>query len=105
MFDNVFVTGSEYVNASWVCGRRRLREFAVAQHPPAAAAPDLWRLLWDHTAQLVLVLTDMNDPVSITSDYASIYKVPWQWRLLAVYGVHPFGLICDRVERCIRITF
>ncbi|KAJ2941061.1 hypothetical protein O0L34_g13190 [Tuta absoluta] len=56
------VEGSEYVNASWVCGRRRLREYAVAQHPPPAAAPDLWRLLWDHTAQLVLVLTDTTQP-------------------------------------------
>ncbi|XP_026734013.1 uncharacterized protein LOC113498263 [Trichoplusia ni] len=55
------VEGSEYVNASWVCGRRRVREYAVAQHPGACAA-DLWRLLWDHTAQLVLLLSDTNDP-------------------------------------------
>ncbi|XP_075986978.1 uncharacterized protein LOC142983798 isoform X2 [Anticarsia gemmatalis] len=54
------VEGSEYVNASWVCGRRRVREYAVAQHPGAAA--DLWRLLWDHTAQLVLTLSDTTDP-------------------------------------------
>ncbi|CAH0731593.1 unnamed protein product, partial [Brenthis ino] len=54
------VEGSEYVNASWVCGRRRLREYAVAQHP--AAAPELWRLLWDHTAQLVLLLHQPGDP-------------------------------------------
>ncbi|XP_028157699.1 uncharacterized protein LOC114350932 [Ostrinia furnacalis] len=56
------VEGSEYVNASWVCGRRRTREYAVAQHPTAAAVPDLWRLLWDHTAQLVLTLSDTDDP-------------------------------------------
>ncbi|GBP00486.1 Tyrosine-protein phosphatase 99A [Eumeta japonica] len=56
------VEGSDYVNASWVCGRRRLREYCVAQHPPASAVPDIWRLLWDHTAQLVLVLTDDDDP-------------------------------------------
>ncbi|XP_063543150.1 uncharacterized protein LOC134751604 [Cydia strobilella] len=56
------VEGSEYVNASWVCGRRRLREFAVTQHPPPDAAPELWRLLWDHTAQLVLLLHSPSDP-------------------------------------------
>ncbi|XP_045780086.1 uncharacterized protein LOC123877394 isoform X2 [Maniola jurtina] len=50
------VEGSEYVNASWVCGRRRMREYAVAQHP--GDSPELWRLLWDHTAQLVLLLAD-----------------------------------------------
>uniref|UniRef100_A0A2A4JFD6 Uncharacterized protein n=1 Tax=Heliothis virescens TaxID=7102 RepID=A0A2A4JFD6_HELVI len=54
------VEGSEYVNASWVCGRRRVREYAVAQHPATGA--DLWRLLWDHTAQLVLLLSDTSDP-------------------------------------------
>ncbi|KPJ16771.1 Tyrosine-protein phosphatase 99A [Papilio machaon] len=54
------VEGSEYVNASWVCGWRRLREFAVAQHP--GDAPELWRLLWDHTAQIVLLLHDPDDP-------------------------------------------
>ncbi|KAL4712547.1 hypothetical protein ACJJTC_007563, partial [Scirpophaga incertulas] len=56
------VEGSEYVNASWVCGRRRLREYAVGQHPRQLEAPDLWRLLWDHTAQLVLSLADTRDP-------------------------------------------
>ncbi|RVE48716.1 hypothetical protein evm_006610 [Chilo suppressalis] len=56
------VEGSEYVNASWVCGRRRMREYAVAQHPRPSSAPDLWRLLWDHTAQLVLTLSDTDDP-------------------------------------------
>ncbi|CAG4981149.1 unnamed protein product [Colias eurytheme] len=50
------VEGSEYVNASWVCGRRRMREYAVAQHPGGAG--ELWRLLWDHTGQLVLVLPE-----------------------------------------------
>ncbi|CAH2060873.1 unnamed protein product, partial [Iphiclides podalirius] len=54
------VEGSEYVNASWVCGWRRMREFAVAQHPGGAA--ELWRLLWDHTAQLVLLLHEPHDP-------------------------------------------
>ncbi|CAG9109384.1 unnamed protein product [Plutella xylostella] len=66
------VEGSEYINASWVCGRRRLREFAVAQHPLPSASVDLWRLLWDHTAQLVLVLWD-DDP-----SWASVDL----WRLL-----------------------
>ncbi|XP_060807423.1 uncharacterized protein LOC106138033 isoform X2 [Amyelois transitella] len=55
------VEGSEYVNASWVCGRRRLREYAVAQHP-SGGGHELWRLLWDHTAQLVLLLSDTSDP-------------------------------------------
>ncbi|XP_050555159.1 uncharacterized protein LOC118280609 [Spodoptera frugiperda] len=56
------VEGSEYVNASWVCGRRRVREYCVAQHPAPAHAAELWRLLWDHTAQLVLLLADTDDP-------------------------------------------
>ncbi|CAK1546813.1 unnamed protein product [Leptosia nina] len=50
------VEGSDYVNASWVCGRRRMREYAVAQHPGEGG--ELWRLLWDHTGQLVLFLSD-----------------------------------------------
>lgn len=49
------------MNASWVCGRKRLREYAVAQRPPRAACAELWRLLWDHTAQLVLLLHDVDD--------------------------------------------
>ncbi|XP_022116980.2 uncharacterized protein LOC110994580 isoform X1 [Pieris rapae] len=52
------VEGSDYVNASWVCGRRRMREYAVAQHPGTGG--ELWRLLWDHTGQLVLMLPDEN---------------------------------------------
>lgn len=58
------VEGSDYVNASWVSGRRRLREFAVAQHPisgSSGSGGELWRMLWDHTAQLVLLLTNADD--------------------------------------------
>ncbi|KAI8425633.1 hypothetical protein MSG28_011449, partial [Choristoneura fumiferana] len=62
-------------------GRRRARAVAAAvgphraagadagrppaPHPPAGAAPELWRLLWDHTAQLVLTLAAPPAPVTI----------------------------------------
>jgi len=58
--------GSDYINASWLHGFRRLRDFIVTQHPMAHTIKDFWQMVWDHNAQTVVLLSSLDDIVSIT---------------------------------------
>ena len=58
------VEGSDYINATWLHGHNKLREFVVTQHPTAKTTEEFWRLLWDHNAQTIVLLSSLDDEVS-----------------------------------------
>lgn len=61
-----FCLGSDYINATWLQGHRSLKEYVVTQHPLPATVGDLYRMLWDHSCQILVVLSNCSyDPVSI----------------------------------------
>ncbi|ODN00699.1 Tyrosine-protein phosphatase 99A [Orchesella cincta] len=55
------VEGSEYINASFAPGFRRLQEFIITQHPLESTIAEFWQMCWDHSVQTVVVLTAMDD--------------------------------------------
>jgi len=73
------VDGSDYINASWLNGHNKLKEFIISQHPIAQFKGDFWRMLWDHNAQTVVLLStlssattdDHDDSVSHSSSSSS----------------------------------
>ncbi len=54
--------GSDYVNASWMPGFSRQREFIITQHPLEHTVIDFWRMLWDHNVRTVVVLSPVQQP-------------------------------------------
>ena len=54
------VEGSDYINASWIQGHDKLKEFIITQHPTPETKDDFWTMLWDHNAQTVVLLTQLN---------------------------------------------
>ena len=48
--------GSDYINASWLHGHGKLKEFIITQHPTLNVKEDFWRMLWDHNAQTDVLL-------------------------------------------------
>ena len=58
------VEGSDYINASWLHGHEKLKEFIITQHPTLDTKEDFWRMLWDHNAQTVVLLSARDDNVS-----------------------------------------
>lgn len=55
------VDGSDYINATWLQGFQKLKEFIVTQHPLESTVGDFWQMVWDHNSQTVVVLSDASD--------------------------------------------
>lgn len=55
------VEGSDYINASWLHGHEKLKEFIITQHPTLNVKEDFWRMLWDHNAQTVVLLSPSEE--------------------------------------------
>jgi len=56
------VEGSDYINATWLHGHDKLKEFIITQHPTSLVKDDFWRMLWDHNAQTVVLLSPVEEP-------------------------------------------
>lgn len=48
--------GSDYINATFVQGFRRLREYVLTQHPMQETVTDFWQMVWDHHMKVLVLL-------------------------------------------------
>ncbi|XP_038137863.1 receptor-type tyrosine-protein phosphatase zeta isoform X2 [Cyprinodon tularosa] len=49
-----------YINASYVMGHHRCREFIVSQTPLSSTVEDFWRMIWEHSTNRVVCLQDSH---------------------------------------------
>ncbi|KAL1129503.1 hypothetical protein AAG570_012448 [Ranatra chinensis] len=56
------IEGSDYINASWFLGFKKLKEFIITQHPLETTIVDFWQMIWDHNAQTVVLLSAVDEP-------------------------------------------
>ncbi|XP_071438889.1 putative receptor-type tyrosine-protein phosphatase mosPTP-1 isoform X2 [Hetaerina americana] len=55
------VDGSDYINATWLQGFNKLKEFIISQHPLDITVYDFWQMVWDQNAQTIVMLSSLDD--------------------------------------------
>lgn len=55
------IEGSDYINASWILGFKKLKEFVITQHPMEQTIIDFWQMIWDHNAQTIVLLSAVDE--------------------------------------------
>lgn len=55
------IDGSDYINATWIAGFHRNREFIITQHPMENTIMEFWQMMWDYNAQTVVMLTECDE--------------------------------------------
>lgn len=55
--------GTDYINATWLFGFRRLRDFIVTQHPLSNTIKDFWQMILDHSIQTIVLLSAVDEVV------------------------------------------
>lgn len=63
------VDGSDYINASWFNGFRRLRDYVVTQHPLPNTVIDFWQMVHDHNIPTIVLMSQLDDIVSVQGGY------------------------------------
>ncbi|XP_054722094.1 tyrosine-protein phosphatase 99A-like, partial [Uloborus diversus] len=53
--------GSDYINATFLPGFHKLREFIVTQHPLSTTIADFWQMVFDLNSQTIVVLSSIDD--------------------------------------------
>ncbi|KAI0239139.1 Tyrosine-protein phosphatase 10D [Lamellibrachia satsuma] len=49
--------GTDYINGNWMPGYNSKREYVVVQGPLPGTKDDMWRMIWEHNARAIVMLT------------------------------------------------
>ncbi|XP_033111279.1 receptor-type tyrosine-protein phosphatase zeta-like [Anneissia japonica] len=55
--------GSDYINATYFPGYRKINEFIVTQFPMENTISDFWRMIWDTNSPTIVMISSKDDQV------------------------------------------
>ncbi|XP_050411666.1 tyrosine-protein phosphatase 99A isoform X1 [Patella vulgata] len=55
------IEGSDYINATYLQGYYKSNEFIITQHPLESTVEDFWRMVWDRSSPVIVVLSQVDN--------------------------------------------
>ncbi|ESO84299.1 hypothetical protein LOTGIDRAFT_132259, partial [Lottia gigantea] len=55
------IEGSDYINATYLQGYYKSNEFIISQHPMEDTVEDFWRMVWDRSSPVIVVLSQIDE--------------------------------------------
>ena len=55
------VSGSDYINASWIDGYRQRNAYIATQGPMPNTAVDFWRMIWEYESGIIVMLVQVRE--------------------------------------------
>lgn len=79
------VEGSDYINASFVDGYKYRSAYIATQGPLPETVEDLWRMLWEHNSNIIVMLTKLKEMGRVGHIFiikAYLYFILWNSKKL-----------------------
>ncbi|XP_076351055.1 putative receptor-type tyrosine-protein phosphatase mosPTP-1 isoform X2 [Tachypleus tridentatus] len=74
--------GSDYINATFLMGFNKMKEFIVTQHPTYETVIDFWQMVWDHNTQTIVLLSYIDE-----KEYPSFWPEKGQESVYSTFRV------------------
>lgn len=71
-------------------GFHKLKEFIITQHPLESTVMDFWQMVWDHNAQTIVMLSDIDNTIDQVKVSPFIVKLNFEPKQLLFNNINIF---------------